>query len=113
MPYFVVLVHGEGKIKRAGLFGEDSTGYIKGFVTTCIFKATNADEARSVALLKIDKRWRNGEYARFVEGGISLNVEEVSEINGMRFYSAKIVNALKLGGVLNTIPEKGHSFYSE
>ena len=111
MPYFSVMVGGIGKIKRAGVFEENSSEYLDGFFTTCIFKAPNYRDAESLALSTIESRWRNGEYAKLVEGTINLQVEETHEISRIRFYSAKIVNVLRLGWLLDTIPEKGHSFY--
>ena len=113
MPYFSVLIGGTGKIKKAGPFEEGSCEYLDGFFTTCIFKADSSRDAEDFALQKIDNLWQTEEYKNLAEGSIAISVEEIAKINVFRFYSAKIVNALNLGGVLSNIPEEGHIFYSE
>ncbi len=110
MPYFTVITHGRGKIC---LWNETDTNFCRGFYTTSIFKTDNEKSARILAVNKILNRWEGSEYRKFLKGGLKFDVDEVIEISANRFYKAKLVNFFRLGGFLPTIPEKGHTFYSE
>ena len=110
MPYFTVITHGRGKIC---LGNETDASFCRGFYTTSIFKTDNGESAKLLAINKIRYRWEKSEYHKFLEGNLKLGVDKVIEISANRFYKAKLVNFFRLGGFLPTIPEKGHTFYSE
>ena len=110
MPYFRVLVHGKGKLFFG--FNSDGSPYtVSGFFTTCIIRSFSVDRAKDYAMLRIEKRWKSSEYFGTISGNLALDIEEAEQISASRYYSAKVVNFLKLGGFIPTIPNAGHIFY--
>lgn len=110
------MIHGEGKVlfpSWSNSDGEQSGNPCNGFYTTCIFEAENEISAEELAIEKIRSRWRTPEFDRLLESELHLRAERTIHIDTFQFYRAKIVNFLKLGWLLPTIPEKGHTFYTE
>lgn len=110
MPYFRVLVQGEGKLFFG--FNSDGSPYaVSGFFTTCIIRSFSVDRAKDYAMLRIEKRWKSSGYFGTISGNLILDIEEAEQISAFRYYRAKVVNFLKLGGFIPTIPNAGHTFY--
>lgn|GEM_PF-5830833 len=101
MPYFSGIIHGEGNLIDG----------LTGFYTSAIGKAANEEEAKHTLLKIVERRCVMGDIKRFTTGFPSISLDELFQIPFAKYHSAKMVNFLRLGGILPTIPERGSSYY--
>jgi len=95
MPYFRVMLHGQGiKLQIEG----DSRPAV-GFYCTRLIKATNADEAILKSKEMVLHQWTSQEYAEINKGAVPLL--EVDSLDEASFFSRL------------TFKNTGHVFYPE
>ena len=93
MPYFRVLMNGEGISVSSS--GDENVG----FYTTRWVKADKPQEAKDLAEMLVLRDWTNGEYAEVNEGDPPrLSVDSIVQVGFLNY--------------LWNQPGKGHSFYS-